>query len=91
VGEGDRWLAGVVPKIIASPAWRKDGVLLVTWDEDDGRGDNRVLTLVIAPKLARKQTSAYYDHYSLLALVEDRLRVPRLGKAASAQPFPDLF
>jgi len=88
---GDRWLESVVPKILASRAWRASGLLFITWDEDDGLSGNRVATLIIAPDLVRHSTARRYDHYSLLATVEDRLGVPRLGQAAAATPIDDLF
>jgi acid phosphatase len=86
VAEGDRWLAGIVTKITALPAWQSGGLLLITWDEDDGSADNRVLTLVVAPGLGRHVLDQPYDHYSLLATVEDRFGLPRLGEAAGARP-----
>src|SRR2546421_3684400 len=33
---GDNWLAGVVPKILASPVFRNNGALFITWDEGTG-------------------------------------------------------
>jgi phospholipase C len=91
VQDGDRWLSQVVPKITSSEAWKQAGVLFITWDEDDGSASNRVATLVVAPDLAAHQTAVAYDHYSLLATIEDRLGVPRLGRAARAQPMGDLL
>jgi hypothetical protein len=91
VSEGEQWLSGVVPKIIGSAAWRKDGVLFIVWDEDEERsGPNRVPLIVVAPNLKDQHTDTHYDHYSLLATIEDRLGVPRLGKSADAQPIEDL-
>lgn len=78
----DRWLAGVVPQITSSPAWRKDGVLFITWDESSA-GDGRVALLVVAPSL-RGQITAPLDHYSLSATISEQLGVPRLGDAKQA-------
>jgi phospholipase C len=89
--QADDFLAGLVPKILASAAWRDGGVLFLTWDEDDGRGGNRVPAIVVAPGLTRHETSRAHDHYSLLATVEDRLGVPRLGEARQADPLGELF
>src|SRR5207244_3158563 len=33
IAEGDRWLSSIVPGILASPPWRENGLLLITWDE----------------------------------------------------------
>lgn len=89
--EADSYLAGQVPKILGSAAWQKDGLLLIVWDEDDGSADNQVALLVVAPKLSQHVTSKPHDHYSLLATVEDRFGLPRLGKAQSADPLNELF
>jgi len=87
----DSYLAGLVPKILASSAWRRDGLLLIVWDEDDRSSGNRVALLVVAPGLSRHQTAQAHDHYSLLATVEDRLRLPRLGQTQGAVPLNELL
>lgn len=88
----DQWLANVVPKITESAAWKEDGVLFIVWDEDDRHsGSNRVALFAVAPILEGHQTNTYYDHYSLLATIQDRLGIKRLGEAVSAQPIEDLL
>ena len=87
---GDDWLKQTVGQITQSSAWKHSGVLFVTWDEDDGSASNQVLTLVLTPSLGHRASSSSYDHYSLLATIEDILHVGRLGKAARARPMNDL-
>ena len=77
-------------EITASAAWKDGGVLFITWEEDDGSAGNRVLTLVIAPGLSHSTSSADYNHYSLLATIEDLLGVPRLANATQATAMNDL-
>jgi phosphatidylinositol-3-phosphatase len=89
--EADSYLAGQVPKILGSAAWQKDGLLLIVWDEDDGSAANQVALLVVAPNLSQHLTNKPHDHYSLLATVEDRFGLPRLGQAKSADPVNELF
>jgi hypothetical protein len=86
----DDFLRGLVPRLLAAPAWQQGGLLLITWDEDDGGSGNRVLTLVIAPHLVAHSSDQPHDHYSLLATVEDSLGVSRLGQAAQATPLTEL-
>jgi hypothetical protein len=86
----DRWLQQIVPKILATSAWQDDGLLLITWDEGYGSG-NHVLTLVIHPQPIFHSSNRPYDHYSLLATIEDQLGVSRLGMAARADPMDDLL
>jgi hypothetical protein len=87
----DDFLRGLVPTLLATPAWQQGGLLLITWDESDGDDSNRVPTLVIAPNLAAHSSDRPYDHYSLLATVERSLGVPPLGEAAHASPMTDLL
>src|SRR5438309_769937 len=82
VASADRWLSQTVPQITSSTAWKQGGVLFITWDES-GAGDGRVALLVVAPGL-QGQLTMPLDHYSLLASIADRLRVPRLGLAKQA-------
>jgi phospholipase C len=85
----DKWLSLTVPKILATSAWKENGLLLITWDEGEDSA-NHVLTLVVHPDPLLHTSSSPYDHYSLLATIEDRLGVPRLGEAANATPLNDL-
>src|SRR5256886_10963980 len=82
VQTADRWLSEVVPQITSSSAWKKDGVLFITWDES-GAGDSRVPLLVVAPKMKGAITMRL-DHYSLSATISDLLHVRRLGLAKQA-------
>jgi phosphatidylinositol-3-phosphatase len=91
IEEGDQWLAQIVPRIAASKAWQEGGVLFITWDEDDGSASNQVATLVVSPRVATHDGPGSFNHYSLLATIEDLLHVPRLGAAATAQPMTQLL
>ena len=86
----ETWLAQVVPQITATRVWSEGGVLLITWDEGEDSA-NSVLTLVIHPNPVIHQSARPYNHYSLLATIEDLLGVPRLGSAAQATPMTDLM
>jgi len=91
VSVADLWLLETVTLITRSDAWKANGVVFVTWDEDDRSGDNHVLTLVIAPGLTHLVSNQAYNHYSLLATIEDLLGVGRLGAAAGARTMQDLL
>lgn len=93
VAHTDAWLARNVPPILASPAFQRNGVLFLTWDEgtsDDGccglaSGGGRVAALVVSP-LGRPgyQSSVPYDHYSLLRTIEDGWGLRELGDSNPA-------
>jgi len=65
-------------------------VLFLTWDEGEDSA-NSVLTIVIHPGTPVHASDIAYNHYSLLATIEDALGVPRLGAAASAWAMSDLM
>jgi hypothetical protein len=88
--QSDAWLAANVPPILASPAWRNDGVLFVLWDEgtttggaDPNAQGGHIAALIATPR-ARPgyRSSLPYTHYSYLRTVEDLLGLPHLGNAA---------
>ena len=86
----DAWLARTVPTILATTAWQDNGVLFITWDEGEDSA-NSVLTLVVHPNPQAHISGKAYNHYSLLATIEDTLGVGRLGAAAQAEPMTDLM
>ena len=104
----DAWLQQWIPRITSSPAFRKDGVLVITFDESDGPqsdsdaccgegpgpnsplpgiaglGGGRVGALVISPFVRPGTWSTTpYNHYSLLASIEELFGLPKLGYAAT--------
>jgi hypothetical protein len=100
------WLAKFVQEVTASAAWKDHGVLLVTWDESNGDssavvapgrvvasgGGGHVMTLVIAPGLRRGlRVAVPYNHYSLLATVQDAFGLSLLQKAQGATPLSAFF
>jgi phospholipase C len=88
--EAGPWLEDLVARIVASAAWRDHGALFVVWDEGDGRSS--VVPLIVAsPDVDTRRVNTMYDHYSLLAAIEDRFGLPRLGAAKDASPLTDLL
>jgi len=86
----DAWLAQAVPEIMATRAWQEGGVLFITWDEGEDSA-NSVLTLVIRPNASHVSSARRYDHYALLATIEDQFGLPRLGAAAGVWAMTDLM
>jgi phosphatidylinositol-3-phosphatase len=89
VSTADAWLKTWVSAIMASPAWRDDGALFITFDEgpsSDTSGccqyarGGRIATLVVSP-LARAgyRSEVAYDHYSLLRTIESAWGLPPLA------------
>jgi len=90
---GDTWLPTEVPKILASQAYRNNGVLLITWDEG-ASGDGPIGMIVLSPKAkgGGYANTIAYTHSSTLRTVQEIFGVtPMLGSAASVTDLRDLF
>ncbi|QCB97374.1 phosphoesterase [Arthrobacter sp. PAMC25564] len=108
LASADAWLKQWVPAITSSPAFKQDGVLVITFDESDGPqsdataccgegpgpnspqpgltgpGGGRVGALVLSPfTKGGTWSTTPYNHYSLLASIEDTFALPYLGYAGT--------
>jgi phosphatidylinositol-3-phosphatase len=109
LASADAWLRQWVPQITSSPAFQKDGMLVITFDESGspqqdssaccgegpgpnsplpgiaGLGGGRVGALVVSPRFVTPNTwnSTAYNHYSLLASIEDLFGLSHLGYAGA--------
>lgn len=92
----DAFLSEWIPKILASPAYKKDGLLIVSFDRLDppdsaasapASGEApKVGALLLSRFAAPGATDAApYDPYSLLRSVEDLFGLEHLGLAAGAK------
>ncbi|HKC29621.1 MAG TPA: alkaline phosphatase family protein [Jatrophihabitans sp.] len=105
----DAWMQTWVPKILNSPAYKKDGMLIITADEADspqsdssaccgegpgpnsplpgisGLGGGKVGALILSHWTSGGTWSTTpYNHYSLLASLEEVFGLPYLGYAQTA-------
>ena len=85
------WLDGLVSRIESSAAWRSGGTLFIVWDEGGGGGSDLVPLIVLTKGVTPIRVETEYDHYSLLATIEDVFHLPRLGSAATATPLTPLL
>lgn len=89
VAAADAYLRDLHHQLAASPAWRGDTRLVVTFDEGVSsrgvggrRGGGQVATIVVGPKVpAGVRDATPYGHYSLLRSVEARFGLPPLRHA----------
>jgi phosphatidylinositol-3-phosphatase len=95
IANADAWLGGLYRQLTASPAWRQDTRLVVTWDEGAGGDHNgphgccggeavggHIPTVIVGPKVPTTQDGHAYDHYALLRSIETAFGLNYLGHAA---------
>ena len=99
VADGDRFLAGLVPRLLAILG--PSGVLFLTWDEgfttkgccDKAMGGH--VPLIVAGPAARAgfRSKTSYDHYSVLRTIEEAWGMPLLADAGCSctPPILDAF
>jgi len=95
----DAFLAREVPLIEASPAFGDDGVIVVTYDEDQRMGGlaaknglgsgGHIASALISPLVQPGDYASTTYSYSALRTIQDGLRLsPYLGAAAQVGPLP---
>lgn len=106
ISAGDAFLKRWVGKIMASKAWRGNSVIFITWDESDfsskeptrgccgaDPGGGQVMMLVIPrARSAPRRSDRAYNHYSLLATIQDGWRLGCLALTCDrkVRPMSDL-
>lgn len=86
IAQADSWLSTVVPMIMNSPAFKKDGVLFITWDEghEIDNGNSPIGMIALSPFGKKNYTNSIeYSHPSLVKTVEEIFHLsPLVGLAA---------
>jgi hypothetical protein len=107
IAEYDSFVRDAVTAIRGSKNFSRRSAIVVTFDEGArplyaeapvseyvraaGGADNHIATIVATSCGAPFQDSTRYDHYSLLATIEDGFGLPRLRKALAARTMDALF
>lgn len=92
LAEADAWLRGWLPVLLAGPDFRAGRLaVVVTADENDGGGDNGVLTVVMAPGVRHRVVTAPLDHDALNGFLDQMAGAPPLRQAARAPSFAAAF
>ena len=82
---GDRWLQ-VHLNAYVQWAQQHNSLLIVTWDEDNGKENNRIATLFVGPMVQAGRYGQRVTHYSILRTIEDLYGLSHSGASADATP-----
>ena len=94
---GDAWLKANIDPVIANPAFQRDGLLIVVFDEaediDTSNGGGKVMAVVVGPFIKPGfMSTTFYQHENTLRLVCDALHLPACpGAAANAAKMTEFF
>jgi phosphatidylinositol-3-phosphatase len=81
IARGDRWLRENIGPYV-DWAETNNGLLILTWDEDDGSTSNRIATIFAGPMVRAGTYDTQIDHYSVLRTLTDLYGLQPLGIAA---------
>jgi phosphatidylinositol-3-phosphatase len=94
-GQFDAFLRQEVPKIVASPAFGRDGLILITYDEwgDATPTNHHVAFVAVGPQVPPGvYPTPQFSHYSLLRTLEDGFVLRgHLLAAATARPINEIW
>jgi acid phosphatase len=90
IARGDRWLKEHIEPYVRW-AGRHNSLLILTWDEDDDRHDNHIVTIFVGPMVKRGAIDAKADHYTILRTLTDAYGLRPIGKAAARTPIEGLW
>ena len=80
----DAWLERHIDPYVKW-AYQHNSLLVLTWDEDDYRGDNRIVTILAGPMVKAGTSSQHIDHYNLLATLLGFYGLPAPGAGHDAE------
>jgi len=84
ISDGDTWASQNLPKLIAWDT-AHEGLLILTFDENDGAAGNQIPTILIG-NVNPGQYSQTVNHYNVLRTIEDIFGIAPIGMSASASP-----
>lgn len=90
VGVGDAWLKVNMDDYVKW-ATNNNSLLIVTWDEDDGKEGNHIATLFVGPMVKSGTYARRITHFDVLRTIEALADLAPLDKARSASTILEIW
>ena len=90
IARGDQWLREHIAPYVKW-AETNNSLLILTWDEDDDSGNNRIVTIFAGPMVRVGTYDTRIDHYSVLRTLTDLYGLQPLGAAAARAPIKGIW
>jgi phosphatidylinositol-3-phosphatase len=88
--EADDWLKKHIAPYV-DWAYKHNSLLILTWDEDDFRGENHIATILAGPMVNAGTSAQRIDHYNVLRTLLDFYGLPALGASRDAEPIKGIW
>ncbi len=86
----DDWLRAHIGPYV-DWAYTHNSLLVLTWDEDDFRGDNRIVTILAGPMIKKGTSGQRIDHYNVLRTLLDFYGLKPIGNSRDALPIRGIW
>jgi acid phosphatase len=86
----DAWLKTHIEPYLAW-AYKHNSLLILTWDEDDYKGDNRIVTILAGPMVKAGTSGQRISHYNVLRTLLDFYGLPAPGASRDAEPIKGIW
>jgi acid phosphatase len=90
IARGDKWLQENIARYV-NWAETNNGLLILTWDEDDGSRINQIVTIFVGPMVRAGTYDTQIDHYTVLRTLTDLYGLQPLGTAAKRVPIRGIW
>jgi phosphatidylinositol-3-phosphatase len=90
IAQADNWLQANLG-LYANWAKANNGLLIVTWDEDDDSANNRIPTILYGAHVPAATYNRPLSHYNVLSTIEALFGLPKTGLAANAPAITDIW
>jgi acid phosphatase len=90
IEQGDVWLAQNIEQY-AKWAMTNNSLLIVTFDEDDGREGNRIATIFVGEMVKPGKSAQHINHYTLLRTLSEMYGLSILGESKDQQPITGVW
>ena len=86
----DAWLKKHIDPYV-DWAMKHNSLLILIWDEDDGRENNRIATILVGPMVKAVSSDQRIDHYSVLRTLLDFYGLPALGASRDVEAIKGIW
>lgn len=90
IQRGDQWLLTHLERYVE---WAEthNSLLIITYDEDNGKSDNRIPTILVGPMVRPGRYGEPVDHYGLLRTITDMYQAKPVGHSRQASPLTTIW
>ena len=90
IQRGDQWLQARLDRYV-DWAQTHNSLLIITWDEDNGKSGNHIPTILVGPMVRAGRYTEQTNHYGLLRTITDMYGAQPVGLSRQASPLATMW